>query len=111
MKKYLAIYLGTASEDQKSESTHELEKEMMEGWMKWSQEYASAIVDGGTPLGKTKRVNGQGISDTKNDMVVYTIVHAESHEEAAKIFERHPHVTLFPGTSIEIMECLTIPEM
>ena len=31
---------------------------------------------------------------------------AESHEAAAKLFENHPHFTIFPGDSVEIMECL-----
>ncbi len=111
MKKYLAIYLGTASDAQKNEVTPEQEKAMMDGWAKWSAEHAAAIVDSGTPLGKTKKIDVTGTTDTKNDMVVYTIVQAESHEEAAKIFENHPHITLFPGTSIEIMECLEMPGM
>ena len=27
----------------------------------------------------------------------------------AKLFEKHPHFTIFPGDSVEIMECLPIP--
>ncbi len=34
---------------------------------------------------------------------------AESHEAAAKLFLSHPHFSIFPGDSIEIMECLPIP--
>ena len=63
----------------------------------------------GGPLGKTKRVSAQGIADTKNAMTGYVIVQAESHEAAAKMFERHPHFTIFPGEAVEIMECLPIP--
>jgi len=42
-------------------------------------------------------------------MVGYVLVQAESHEAAAKMFERHPHFTIFPGDSVEIMEVLPIP--
>ena len=35
----------------------------------------------------------------------YVVVQAESHEAAAKMFENHPHFTIFPGDSVEIMEC------
>jgi hypothetical protein len=38
------------------------------------------------------------------------VVQVESHEAAAKLFEKHPHFTLFPGDSVEIMECLPMPE-
>ena len=53
--------------------------------------------------------NGHG-SDTESK-AGYVVVQAESHEAAAKMFEGHPHFTIFPGDSVEIMECLPIPEM
>jgi len=43
-------------------------------------------------------------------MTAYTVVRAESHEAAARMFENHPHFTIFPGESIEVMECTPIPE-
>jgi hypothetical protein len=39
------------------------------------------------------------------------IVKAESHEVAAKMFQEHPHFTIFPGDGVEIMECMPIPGM
>jgi len=42
-------------------------------------------------------------------MAAYVIVQAESHEAAAKLFENHPHFTIFPGDAVEIMECLPLP--
>jgi hypothetical protein len=69
---------------------------------------ASVVVQGG-PLGKTKRTDAQGVSNIKNSMVGYVVVQAESHEAAAKMFENHPHFTIFPGEAVEIMECLPIP--
>ena len=81
----------------------------MKAWMEWGTAHAAAIVDQGGPLGKTKRASPDGIADIKNQMVGYAIVQAESHEAAAKLFENHPHFTIFPGDSVEIMECLPIP--
>jgi hypothetical protein len=49
------------------------------------------------------------VSDIKNNLAAYVVVQAESHAAAAKMFENHPHFTIFPGDSIEIMECLPIP--
>ena len=88
MKKFLAIYLGSASALSQWKATDEeqrkkREKAGMDGWMKWSKEYEKSIVDHGSPLGKTKRINAKGISDTKNEIGAYTIVQAESHEAAA----------------------------
>jgi hypothetical protein len=54
-------------------------------------------------------VSPDGIADIKNVMAAYTIVQAESHKAAAKLFENHPHFSIFPGDSVEIMECLPLP--
>jgi hypothetical protein len=44
-------------------------------------------------------------------MAGYVILEAESHEAAARLFENHPHFTIFPGERVEIMECLPVPTM
>ena len=116
MKKFLAIYIGTASAREKSEwnTMDEAKRKNLEGsgikaWGDWMMANKAAIVDQGGPLGKTKRTAAQGVSDTKNSMTGYVVVHAESHEAAARMFENHPHFTIFPGESVEIMPVLPIP--
>ena len=75
-------------------------------WMTANQE---SIVDGGAPLGTTKRVDGEGVSAVKNELGGYTIVQAKSHDEAAELFdEDHPHLTM-PGAWIEIVEIMPMP--
>lgn len=81
------------------------------GMQDWMRKNADVIVDHGSPLGKTRSISTTGIADTRNDLTGYTIVQAESHEAAARLFQNHPHFALFPGTAVEIMECLPIPEM
>lgn len=83
----------------------------MKAWGEWVAANEKSIVDIGAPLGKTKRVAAEGASDTANNMGAYVIVQAESHEAAAKLFENHPHFTIFPGDSVEIMECMPLPGM
>jgi hypothetical protein len=63
----------------------------------------------GGPLGKTKRVGANGIADVSNEMGAFTVVRAESHEAAAKMFENHPHFAIFPGEAVEVMPVLPIP--
>lgn len=116
MKKFLAVYLGEPTgkkvADFKAldeETRKERESAGMAAWGQWVQKHAHAIVDPGSPLGKTKLVNRAGISDTKNLLAAYVVVQAESHEAAAKMFEGHPHFTIFPGESVEIMELLPLP--
>ena len=42
-------------------------------------------------------------------VAAFVIVRAESHEAAAKLFQQHPHFTIFPGEAVEIMPILPIP--
>ena len=63
----------------------------------------------GGPLGRTKKISDRGIEDISNMLSAYTVVRAESHEAAARMFEKHPHFTNFPGDSVEIMPVLPIP--
>jgi hypothetical protein len=116
MKRFLAIYIGTDAglERARWSSLREDERKAreaagMKAWMEWGKTHAAAIVDMGSPLGKTKRAAPEGLEDINNVMVGYVIVQAESHEAAAKLFEEHPHFTVFPGDSVEIMECLPLP--
>jgi hypothetical protein len=118
MKQFLAVYLGSSSPVQMEEwealdekTRQSRESAGMQAWMNWGIKNSKFIISTGAPLGKTKRVNREGVSDTENLMAAFTLVQAESHEEAARLFIGHPHFTIFPGESVEIMECLPLPEM
>lgn len=116
MKKFLAIYYGSPTSMEKWASLSEAakldrQKEGIKAWSSWGEKNSKLIKDIGTPLGKTKKVDGNGIVDAKNQLTAYTIVEAETHEEAAKLFTKHPHFEIFPGDSIEIMECLSLPKL
>ena len=116
MKRFLAIYMGTGAARSNAQwdqldagKRKEIEAKGIKAWMDWGTANAGAIIDQGAPLGKTKRASKQGIADMKNGLTGYVIVQAESHAAAAKLFESHPHFTIFPGDSVEIMECLPLP--
>ena len=108
MKKFLVTYVAPASvidDWKKTEPAKrkEAEEKMQSEWKKWMSDHATMFVDKGAGVGKTRRVTAQGTSDTKNDIMLYAIVEAESHEAAAKTFEGHPHLQI-PQSSIEVME-------
>jgi len=109
MKNYLAVFLGSVEKMQAWKPDEATMQQGMEAWKKWATDNASVIVDNGSPLGKTKRIDKNGISDTSNEMGAWTIVRAESQEDAAKLFINHPHFTVFPGERVEVMECLPMP--
>ena len=108
MKKFLVTYLASASvidEWKKSEpeKRRQAEQKMQTEWKKWMSDHIKMFADTGAGVGKTKRVTGQGTADTRNDIMLYAVVEAESHDAAARTFERHPHLQI-PKSSIEVME-------
>lgn len=116
MKNFLAIFLGTSSSPNRKEwdamdegKRKQLEASGIKAWGNWMTANSSSIVATGGPLGKTKQISMQGVSDTKNNLAGYVVVRAESDAAAAKLFEKHPHFAHFPGDAVEVMEILPIP--
>lgn len=116
MKQFLAVYLGTpnGANQQAWNALDEAARnariqEGMKAWGDWMERHAGRIVVTGGPLGKTKKISAAGVADIKNEMAGYVVIKAETHDEAARLFESHPHFAIFPGESVEVMECLPIP--
>lgn len=113
---YLAVFLGSKTSPARQAwdalpeaERHAKEQEGMASWKGWVDKHYSSIVTMGGPLGKTKKVTKGGIADISNQLGAFTVVRADSHEAAAKIFEKHPHFAIFPGDGVEIMPVLEIP--
>jgi hypothetical protein len=114
LKKFVVLYLVPPSVMQAWSATDPNERkateEKMRGeWGKWMGAHAKMIISTEAG-GKTKRVTASGVSDTKNEITLHSVIEAESHDEAAKAFENHPHLQI-PQSSIEIMEIRPLGEM
>jgi hypothetical protein len=113
---FLAIFLGSKTSPRMAAwmalpegERRAKERQGMAAWKAWMEQHQADIVSMGGPLGKTKAVTARGVDDVSNAMGGFTVVRADSHEAAAKLFEKHPHFTVFPGESVEIMPVLPIP--
>ena len=113
---YLAVFVGSknsanmAAWNALSETERKTrEKDGIAAWKAWVEKHQSALVEIGGPLGKTKRVGPDGIADVSNEMGAFTVVRAESHQAAARMFENHPHFAIFPGEAVEVMPVLPLP--
>ena len=116
MKKFLAKFMGSENSEnhRKWNALSESERSArvakgMQAWGDWMKEHQKSIVESGGPLGKTKLVGPHGISDMTNQDAGYVVIQAESFDAAAIMFINHPHFSIFPGDSVEVMECLPIP--
>src|SRR3954452_457231 len=104
MKRFLVTYLAPASviEEWKKtdpEKRKAAEEKMRDDWMKWMSKNANIFVDKGAGVGKTRRATAEGSGAGRNDIMLYAIVQADSHEAASKLFEDHPHLSI-PSASI-----------
>jgi len=113
---YLAVFLGSKTSPRMQAwmalpeaERRAKEQEGIAAWKAWVEKHQASLAAMGGPLGKTKRITARGIEDVSNEMGAFTVVRAESPAAAAKLFENHPHFTIFPGESIEIMPILPIP--
>lgn len=111
MKKFMVLYMAPSAqfEQMMKNATPEQQQKGMDAWMKWMNANKASLADGGAPLGKTKRVDANGASDTRNEIGGYSIVQAESHDAAVKLFgPDHPHM-MMPGGWIEVTEIMPMP--
>jgi hypothetical protein len=106
MAKFLALYTGTPGAQAPDEATI---AKGMQAWSDWMARHADSIYETGGPLGKTKKVSAAGIADIRNNIAGYVVVEAADHEAAARMFEGHPHFSIFPGDGVEVMPLLPIP--
>ena len=76
------------------------EKKMQADWQAWMATHAGMIKET-KAAGKTKRVGADGVVDTRNDLMLYSIVEGESHEVVAAAYVGHPHLAI-PQATIEV---------
>jgi hypothetical protein len=116
MKHFLAVYTGTPEASEKSgwnalseSARNERIQAGSKAWHAWMETHRNQLVVAGGPVGETTRVSASGMAAARNDICGYVVVSAESREAAARLFENHPHFSIFPGEAVEVMECLPIP--
>ena len=116
MKNFLAVFTGTAEAMQQSgwnalseSARQERTQAGLSAWHGWMESHKKQIVFAGGPVGKTRRVSADGTANTQNNIAGYVVISAESFEAATRLFEKHPHFSIFPGEAVEVMECLPVP--
>ena len=114
MPRFLAVYIMPAENVARFRAMPEAEQDAVDAagvplWAEWEARNAAAITDRGGMVGKTLQVTKTGTAPATNTICGYLVVEAETVEAAARLFEDHPHITVFPGDSIDIMPFVTDP--
>ncbi len=112
MKKFIVLYHApqSAAEKMNASSPEDMKAGMAE-WMEWSQKAGDKLVEFGTPLGNAQAVTNSGSSASSSDVNGYSIIQAESMEEAVELLKQHPHLHWADGCQIEVFESLPVPGM
>ena len=113
LKKFIVVYYAPGSAmDQMKNANPEDMKKGMEPWMQWVQKIGSGMVDLGTPLGNGLKVTKSGTTMPSDKGVVgYSILQAETMEQAVNMVKNHPHLSWAEGCEIEVYESLPLPGM
>lgn len=111
--KFIAMYMAPAEELAKwmelpEEQRKDDEEKMRTDWDAWMATHGDMIVDTKS-VGTVKRVSKGTVEDIHNDLMLYSIIEAESAEVAAEAFVDHPHFGI-PGGTIEIMSIRGLDE-
>lgn len=98
MPDYIIAYHGGKKPDSPEEGAR-----LMAKWKAWIGDLGNAVVNPGTPLGKSMTVTSEGVSDGggANPLMGFSVVKAESLDAALEIAKACPHLEI--GT-LEVAE-------
>ncbi|WP_165928311.1 hypothetical protein [Rhizobium sullae] len=112
MPRFLAVYTMKPEDLASFRSLPKAQQDAVDAvgiprWVAWEEHNAAFILDRGGMVGKTTRVTKDGVAEAVNPFCGYLVVEAETADAAARLFQDHPHLTVFPGDGVDIMPFLT----
>lgn len=103
MAHFVLVYHGGAMPESPEEGA-----KVMEAWTTWFAKLGDAVVDGGNPASRTRRIGSDGsVRDDASGPSGYSILKADSLDAAVELAKGCP--VLAGGASIQVVE--TFPAM
>ncbi len=98
MANYVLIYHGGKMPESQEEGAA-----VMQAWNDWFAAIGEAVVDGGNPASKTRRIAPDGsVTDDANGPSGYSVLKADSLDAAVELAKGCP--VLQGGSSIQVVE-------
>jgi hypothetical protein len=99
---YIIAYLGEA----KKPDSPEEGKAQMEKWKAWVSGLGDAVVNPGSPMGKSKIVSAEGVSsdDRSNGMTGFSVVKADNLDVALEMAQACPYIEA--GGTLQVAELI-----
>lgn len=101
MKNFILAYHGIVEPKNPEEGA-----KLMAGWKAWARGLGDALVNPGTPLGASKTVSKTGVTNDggPNPLCGYSVVQAETIEEAVAMAQSCPHLVFGTMEVAEMMQ-------
>jgi hypothetical protein len=103
MAKYLLLYAGGSMPETDAEQA-----KVMEAWTAWFTELGPAVVDPGNPFNADSKTisSGPTVTDAKATASGYSVIEADSLDQAAKLAENCP--VLLGGAQVMVFETFNV---
>ena len=111
MTKYLFIYHAPMTPADAAPPTPEQMEAVMGQWNAWAGKVGDRMVDFGTPLAGGVQVTPEGTSPSTREVAGYTLIEADSMDDALALAKDHPHLNMPGGCTIEVHEAQPVPGM
>ena len=113
MKKFIVIYHTPAdAQMETSKMSKEDQAKGMEMWMAWAKKCGNKLVDLGAPLMNGQQlIPGGKVKPSDKNVAGYSVLQAESMDDAKKLLQGHPHLGWNAACSIEVHETMPLPGM
>jgi hypothetical protein len=103
MAKYLLLYAGGSMPETEAEQA-----QVMGAWTAWFTELGPAVVDPGNPFNADSKTisSGPAVTDAKATASGYSVIEADSLDQAAKLAENCP--VLLGGAQVMVFETFNV---
>jgi hypothetical protein len=106
MTKFLLTYTtSTVATEPMTSSNPESAQTEMDAWNAWAARCGAHLIDFGAPLGNGQTVTGAGAGPSSGGVTGYSLVGADSMDEAVALLDGHPFFA-DPGAAIDVYESL-----
>lgn len=109
MTKYVFIYHAPPMPAGATPLSPEDMQAIMGEWMAWADTVGGRMLDFGTPLAGGILVTPEGTSPSTREVTGYSMIEAESMEDALDLARIHPHLNMPGGCEIEVHEAQQVP--
>lgn len=108
MAKYIILYKGPATD--MDDMSDEKKQEIMKAWGVWMEKLGTGITDIGAPMAPGASVVDDGSEGTATELSGYTIIEADSMEDAKTLVVDHPFLSEGQGNfAVDVFELMPVP--